>query len=337
MKKSFKLFSLTLLATLLFAFNFGTVSAAPESITVKRADVVSDLVTNKDHGFTVFETTEGKTIYCLDNLKPALVTGQVASYAGVADDGILYILKNGYPNKKPTISEEANFYITQAAIWWYMDDTNQGSNQLSDEFINATKTDASELIPKIRSLVANAKNYKDNQVKPTVSVSLNNDALSLTSDSRYYESQPITVKVTGANNYSAIFTGGTANTAIVNINGTPTTNFKAGELFKVRIPASELTEKTDINIKVTANGIKQTAKVYKPSNENYQRVVGLFDENISVSQNLKLTASPETTSVEVKVPNTSANILMLSVALGIIIIIVGVGIIVNRSKKLHQK
>ena len=205
------------------------------------------------------------------------------------------------------------------------------------EFRNATTTDINELIPIIKTMVANAKSYKDNQVKPTVTVSLNNNALALTADNNYYESQPINVKLTGANSYSAIFSGGTANTKIVNTNGNPTTTFKAGESFKVRIPASELKEKTEISIKVTANGVKQVAKVYKTSDEKYQRVVGLYDEDIPVSQSLKLIASPETTSIEVEVPNTSANILMLSVALGMLIIIAGVGIIVKRSKKLHQK
>lgn len=335
MGKKFKLFSFALLATLLFAFNFGIVNAAPKSITVKRAEVLSDLITNHDHGFTIFTTTEGKIIYCLDNLKPALLSGQTASDNGQADDGVLYILKNGYPNKKITGNTEMDKYITQAAIWWYMDDTNQGSNKLSDEFRNATTTDINELIPKIKALVANAKNYKDNYTKPTVNIVLNNTTLALTSDNKYYESQPINVNITGASTYSAIFTGGTANTAIVNAKGTPATSFKAGETFKVRIPANELKQKTEINIKVTANGVKQVAKVYKTSDDKYQRVVGLFDEDVPAAQTIKLTASPETTSIEVEVPNTSANILMLSVALGMLIIVAGVGVIVYRSKKLH--
>lgn len=333
MRNKLKLFSIALLATLLFAFNFGVVNAAPKSVTVKRAEVLSDLITNHDHGFTVFTTTEGKILYCLDNLKPAMVSGQVGNDAGKADDGILYILQNGYPNKKITGNTEMDKYITQAAVWWYMDDTNQGSNKLSDEFRNATTTDINELIPIIKKMVASAKNYKDNQVKPTITASLDNNSLALTSDNKYYESQPITVKVTGASTYSAIFEGGTANTAIVNSSGTPATTLKTGESFKVRIPASELTEKTEINIKVTANGVTQIAKVYKPSDDKYQRVVGLYDEDTPVSQTLKLTASPETTSVEVEVPNTSANILIVTVAMGILIVIAGVWMIVYRGKK----
>ena len=102
MKKGCKLLSFALLGALLFAFNFGIVNAAPKSITVKRSEVLSDLITNHDHGFTVFTTTDGKILYCLDNLKPALLTGQVASDNGQADDGVLYILQIGYPNKKIT-------------------------------------------------------------------------------------------------------------------------------------------------------------------------------------------------------------------------------------------
>lgn len=337
MKKKWKLCSFGLLVTLLFVFNFGAVLAAPDSITVKRAEVVSDLVTNKDHGFTIFETTDGKTIYCMDNLKKPLISGQVATKEGNADDGVLYILKNGYPNKAITGTDETDFYITQASIWLYLEETGQGSNLLDDEFKNPTENDVNGLVSDyIRPMVDNAKKYKDTQTKPTVNVSVNGENLALTSDNNYYESELISVTMTGASSYSAIFEGGTANTVIVDESGNVKTVFNAGEKFRVRIPANELTEKTDVNIKVTANGELQVAKIYKTNDESYQRVVGLYNEDVPVSQTLKLVATPGTTSVEVEVPNTSANILMLSIAMGILIVIAGVGIIIYRSKKGHQ-
>jgi len=345
MKNVRKLFTLIFVAILACTFSFTTVLAAdaPSSITVKRAEVLRDLITNHEYGYTVFTTNEGKSIYCLDNLKKAMITGQTGYDNGEADDGILYILQKGYPNVQKvdgmtwTNVAARDFYITQAAVWLYMEETGQGSNKLSDEFKNATTTDVYKLLPRIKTLVANAKKYKDNQVKPTVSVNVNGEVLALTSDNKYYESQPISVKLTGASNYSVIFNGGTANTVITDASGKANTTFKANETFKVRIPANELTKKTDINIKVTANGIKEVAKVYKPTDDQYQRVVGLYEENMQASTTLKLAASPETTSIEVEVPNTSANILMISIIMGMLIIIGGVGLIAYRSKKIHQK
>jgi len=299
MGNKIKLFSFALLATLLFAFNFGVVNAAPKSITVKRAEVLSDLITNHDHGFTIFTTTEGKIIYCLDNLKPALLSGQIASDNGQADDGVLYILQNGYPNKKITGNTEMDKYITQAAIWWYMDDTNQGSNKLSDEFRNATTTDINELIPKIKALVANAKNYKNNYTKPTVNISLNNTTLALTSDNKYYESPLMTATLTGASTYKAEVSGAPKGTTVVNEKGEAKSSFNSNEKVKVQIPVSAVKEKTNLTVKFTASGKVQKAMIYKTTNSEYQRVAGLYDEVVSLEQSTKLTVTPKARVCEI--------------------------------------
>ena len=37
--------------------------------------------------------------------------------------GVAYILENGYPNKHFTGDSNKDYYITQLAVWWYLDDT----------------------------------------------------------------------------------------------------------------------------------------------------------------------------------------------------------------------
>lgn len=291
-KNAKKIFMLVFVALLVCTVSFTTVLAttAPKSITVKRAEVVSDLVTNKDHGFTIFETTDGKTIYCMDNLKEALKSGQTATLAGSADDGVLYILKNGYPNKKVTGNEEMDFYITQAAIWWYLDETGQGSNKLSDEFKNS-KTDINDLLPKIKSLVASAKSYKDNQAKPNMVLKTNGEKLTLSKDKKYYESDLMTATLTGASTYKVTVTG--AKATVVNEKGEVKTSFNSNEQVKVIVPVSEVKEKTNLTVKFTAEGKIQKAMIYKTNDSNYQRVAGLYDEVVPLEQSTKLTITPK--------------------------------------------
>jgi len=301
LKNARKLIMVVFVALLVYTVSFTTVLAtnAPKSITVKRAEVVSDLVTNKDHGFTIFETTDGKTIYCLDNLKKALVSGQTATLAGSADDGVLYILKNGYPNKKITGNNEMDFYITQAAIWWYMDETGQGSNKLSDEFKNATKTDINDLLPRIKSLVASAKSYKDNQVKPTMVLKTNGETLTLSKDNKYYESPLMTATLTGASTYKAEVSGAPKGTTVVNEKGEAKSSFNSNEKVKVQIPVSAVKEKTNLTVKFTASGKVQKAMIYKTTNSEYQRVAGLYDEVVSLEQSTKLTVTPKARVCEI--------------------------------------
>jgi len=297
-KNAKKLFMVAFVALLVCTVSFTTVLAttAPKSITVKRAEVVSDLVTNKDHGFTIFETTDGKTIYCMDNLKKPLVSGQVANLSGSADDGVLYILQNGYPNKKVTGNEEMDFYITQAAIWWYLDDTNQGSNKLSDEFRNS-KTDINDLLPKIKSLVASAKSYKDNQVKPSMTLKTGGDKLTLSKEDGAYVSDLMSVNLKGASTYKVAVSG--AKATVFNEKGEAKSSFNADEKVKVVLPVSQVKGKTNLTVTFTAEGKIQNAMIYKTNNSEYQRVTGLYDEIVPLEESTKLTVTPKARVCEI--------------------------------------
>ena len=367
MKKFGKKILLTVLAILTVGvFSFSTVSAAtPNTITVKRAEVLSDLITNHEYGFVIFTTSDGKILYCLDNLKKPLTSGQVANVSGNADAGILYLLQNGYPAKSITGNDEMDKYITQAAIWWYMDDTNQGDNQLSDEFRNATTTDIYGLIPDyIKPMVEKAKQAKDNQVVPSIKVNGGGE-LTLTEDQKYYESEFMSVALTGASSYKASVTGGTEGTSIVNENGETKDNYNANEQVKVRVPADEFTDNVNLTVNFSATGSMQRAKIYQTSDSSYQRVVGLYTEETSVTDNVKLSATPVTPPTEEKhvceivddtyygpegtivdketfdrecgeeiiVPSTSANASTVAIVIGIMLVGAGAGLVIYRTRK----
>ena len=301
LKNTSKILTGLLVLTFIFVVTLGNADAktAPSSITVKRAEVLSDMVTNHDHGFTIFTTSDGQYIYCLDVDKKPLVSGQTATLSTNGDAGLLYLLQNGYPNKTITGNTEIDKYVTQAAVWWYMDVTGQGG-KMSNEFKNADETDIYKLIPKyIKPMVEKAQAAKDTQAKPSMDFKSGSTTFTLTSDGKYYESAYMSASLVGAKTYNVEISGGTKNTVVVDEQGNVGTTMNSSERFKVRVPAAELTEKADIKVKVTATGSIQKAKIYKPSDASYQRVIGLYDENVALSDSVSLSAKPKAHVCEV--------------------------------------
>ncbi len=330
---------LTLIVAFVFIVGINGVdaAAAPSTITVKRTQTLEDLVNNYKYGFVIFTTTDGTTLYCVDPDKKILRTNQTATFSKDGDAGLLYILQNGYPNKQITGNDEIDMYITQAAVWWYMDETGQ-AGKFSDIFKNATsETDSYELIPNyIKPMVAKAKAAKDTQTKPTIKLNTAGNTFSLTDDGKYYESPYMSATVTGSKTYNVEVTGATKNTVVVNEKGNIGTTFNSSERFKVRVPAAELTDTAKITVKTKASGVIQKAKIYKPSDTTYQRVAGLYDDTVNVEDATSLSITGGDTPEEVEVPNTSANIIFWSVGVGILAIAAGIGIILYTSRR-HQK
>ena len=52
---------------------------------------------------------------------------------GEAPAAIAYILSNGYPRTSITGDSDKDYYITQAALWWYMD-LHMGGHNLPESF-----------------------------------------------------------------------------------------------------------------------------------------------------------------------------------------------------------
>ena len=53
-------------------------------------------------------------------------TATLVKNSSIIDNGLIYILRNGYPEKSITGDNDKDYYITQTAVWWYLDEvTNQ--------------------------------------------------------------------------------------------------------------------------------------------------------------------------------------------------------------------
>lgn len=332
MKKFKKIFASLLTLIAVFSCVQPVLAAeAPDAFTVKREAVMESYIGDTNH-FTSFVTTDGTIVYCMDLEKNGATSGTNYTYSTIGDKGLLYIIENGYPNKNITNTPEISRYITQAAVWWYLSDTGQTS-----EISEAFKTTDQEAYVGIRNEIVklvNGAKAAEEQAQPTISASTTNTNLALTDDEKYYESNVITVNLSGSDTYSVSVTGGTNGTIVTDKNGTAKSEFNAGENFKIRVPSSELTSAANLTVTVSTAGGKSVA-VYNPSDSSFQRVVSseVYTATITDELTLNVTPGEDTPGFEISVPNTSANIPFIILGVGFALILVGLGIFAYVTKK----
>ncbi|MEI3508464.1 MAG: LPXTG cell wall anchor domain-containing protein [Bacilli bacterium] len=116
---------------------------------------------------------------------------------------------------------------------------------------------------------------------------------------KYYESAYMSATLVGTKTYNVEVSGATKNTVVVDEKGNIGTTMNSSERFKVRVPATEVSKKLDVNVKFSASGTIQKAKLYKPSDNTYQRVTGLYDEAVPLTKTVSLSVSPKQRVCEV--------------------------------------
>ena len=237
-------------------------------------------------------TTNGGWLYCLEMAKKTTMN-TTATYTGERDAGIAAIVTNGFPNKSFTGDNLKDYYITQTAIWWYLDETT-GSTNLGEMF-KVEGADNYNMRQYVRSLVDVGLNARNTGYSSTsISVSTNDNQLSI--DGNYYTSEVINVNTTAAT-YTVSLEGATANTKVVGAtSGSEATTLNSTEGFKVLVPTNEI-ESTELNIKVnvTANGVVYKALEYTPADGEMQKVTpGVIEpteEKVTTSIDLNLITS----------------------------------------------
>ena len=82
----------------------------------------------------VKQDLEGKQAFCLEPNKKNPVNLEYVE-SGVVDDGLYRILKYGWPNIEYTTDPDTNYFLTQLAVWDYLDfyDVNQASIRVNPE------------------------------------------------------------------------------------------------------------------------------------------------------------------------------------------------------------
>ena len=299
MKKIIRLLTLTLILvigiTSIVKVNAAT--TAPKTITMGTGEQLPSYIGGTH--FSTKVTNDGKYAYCT-NIHLKTPNKLEMKLVEAKDAGVAYIMTNGYPNKSITGNSKYDYYITQTALWWYLDDTAGGTN-LGNGF-KSTGADPYGLRKHVISLKDAAKKAKNNgYTKPSVSLNTNSTEFTLSSDGKYYYSSEIQVKATSiTGNVTLSLESAPANAVIVDTNGNIKTSVQSGTKVRVRIPVSNATGlETSMTIKATATGKTDKAYLYEPTNKNYQPVVisVLYPETETVNASKKLTL--KTTKVEI--------------------------------------
>jgi len=221
---------------------------------------------------------------------------------GEMDAGIVYILNHGYPKTKITGNNDKDYYVTQTAIWWYLDDT-KGTSNLGTGF-KSTGQDKYGLRDKVIALKEAAKK-NNTYVKPSISTSVSTKNMKLSDDNKYYVSESITVKTSNVKgNYTVKLTNAPKGTIITNTEGKEKTTFGQKEQFIVKVPASSVVNsKVSFKVNVSGTGQIEKAYEYKPSSSKVQHIVttALYYDTTDVSTELSLNAVKNTEIKIVKI------------------------------------
>ena len=263
-------------------------TTAPTSFTASSEKILTGYIDNIHYG--KLTSSLGGYVYCRD-MNLGIPYGVTMTLEGEAPAAIAYILSNGYPRTSITGDSDKDYYITQAALWWYMD-LHMGGHNLPDSF-KTTGSDPYNLRQYIINLVNGAEQITS-YATPAIKLVNNDSTLNLSSDKKYYESNTISVKTlytTG--NYTVSLENAPSGTTVVNAGtGAEQTSFAPSESFKVRIPVDNVDiGSLNIKIRVTTTGSINKAYMYKSSDPSKQSVFGsvLYPDTSTVTDETNLT------------------------------------------------
>ena len=289
--KKFKYLIMTILVAALSIFGITGINAAasaPSSFTANSEKLLTGYIDNWH--YAKLTSSLGGYVYCTDFHK-GIPYNVKMTLSGEAPAGLAYIISNGYPRVNITGDSDKDYYITQAAIWWYLDETT-GSHNLPDAF-KYTGSDPYNIRHYVSELVEAGKK-QTSYATPAISLINNDSTLNLTSDGKYYESNTISAKTlytTG--NYTISLSNAPTGTVVVNAStGATQTSFAPSESFKVRIPVDSVdVGSLNITVTATATGSINKAYMYKSSDSTKQDVMGslLYPETSTVKDQTNLT------------------------------------------------
>jgi len=271
-------------------------TSVPKSFTATAEKYLDGYIAN--YHFAKKKSSTGGYVYC-NNIHKGTPHGEKMTLVGQAPAGIAYILANGYPSKSITGNSDYDYYITQTAVWWYLDDTT-GSSNLSQSF-KTTGSDSYGLRKYVKALVSAAKNVKD-YTTASISVNSKSSAMTLSSDKKYYVSNAIGVTAKSVKGkYSVSLTGAPSGTKIVNTaTSKVATSFATNETFKVMIPVSSAQNiKTTITVNIKATGSVDKAYEYKSTDTSVQNVYGKALYPTTTNLSAKTTLSLSTSKVSI--------------------------------------
>lgn len=291
-----KIISALVIALILLFADTKSVDALSKTIKVGKVEMLPAYVAGTK--YNIKPLADGGYGYCM-NIHKGNASNSTQYLEKELSAGMAYILENGYPNKHFTGSKKKDFYITQGAVWWYLDDVT-GTSYLSKSF----KTNGSDkygLRKYMQKLVNGAKDAKSKGYKKTsLKAKISDENMTLSSDG-YYVSKKIDANAKNIDGkYKVSVVKGPSGTIVTDINGNKQSSFKANEKFLIKIPASSIAEgKTEkAKVKITASSTINKAYKYSPKNSKIQPMTVLqpytqeVDDLISVKATRPITPTP---------------------------------------------
>ncbi len=299
-----------------------------------------------------------KHVFCVEH-KAAVDDGTTYTNGGTIDDyGLLYLLNNSYASGKEIITEGtnkevANIYITQTAIWLYLDETHKGLDDYSLHEISAselaviqtaggtlTYNDGTALGDKsikvdnlyslIRGLVDQAKAADSSR---QLSVAFGEGSISKVDGVDYYQTPIVNVtsetsdqlknfdvKVSGINNAKVVDENGAEITAL--------TGLAKGTKFYIRIPADQVSSDTKkLTVEVVGHFDSVVGNYYIA--DGLQKVVTAKDSSVDINASDSIDV--------VGAPDTGMSTAQTIYFIGLIVLLCGVGIVYANAKPAESK
>ena len=232
-----------------------------------------------------FHTTMGYG-YCITPSKKGADQGTSFSYVGdESDGGYAYIIEK-------LDNSDRNYLVKTLAVWLYLE------NYMPDAYWEHS---SNQIVVDAKALANEAKNHKDYNADPTISVVNPNKAMSLVKEGNtyYYVSGEMSANVTKASTYTVTLANAPEGTQIVNANNQAASTFNNGEKFKIKVPEKNAKSNATIKVTVSATGTKKTIERYRPSNTDKQDLIIVRSEEKTVSSSTELTITPEKRVCEV--------------------------------------
>ena len=275
MKKAFKKFFTLVSVIAIFVASIANVNAAGTTIQLGSGSKVKEYISGVS--FYYKKTKDGQYLYCLSkhkNLAQNVKANLVRNSKNI-DGGLVYILTNGYPTKSITGDKEKDYYITQVAVWWYLDKVHGRSN-LSDSF---KKGEATGIKKHIKNLYEAGYSHRNDKFGiGDTTITLNTNSKSMVLDNGYYVSEGIKASGNYLTNYTISIANAPSGTKIIKgndgeVNYTNNLEIAANETFKVKVPVDSIKEKSSLKITATTPGaVQYTAYEYQPTDSNMQNV-----------------------------------------------------------------
>ena len=250
------------------------------------------------------------TVYCLEKDKgwPSNEQAQVITKnEAVLDNGYVYILQNGYPNKELTGNNAYDDYLTQIAIWWYQDLSANENNLTAHQ---KEVISASGYYRYIEPLINGALNAKNNPVTITPSFSIDKSNFKLSSDNRYLITDLIIVDSNVSYESYAVSVDNSAIEVLDSSNRVVEGSIDSSQGFKLRVDLSKIDNPISININVVVNYTDYVAYSYDPpsnmADTMQQAVVGTL-VGVPKQKTVSASVSMPTGSLTIKKVDSNDN------------------------------